>query len=299
VDATRWIAERVPVRPTPDALQAAQDRRAEKELFESIGLVVPRYATVDSLEGLVGALEDMGSPAVLKTRRMGYDGKGQAVIRDPLRAEDAWRAVGEVPSILEAFVSFDRELSIVAARGLDGEFASYPLVQNQHRDGILRLTRAPAPDTSRALQAAAEGYARDVMAGLNYVGVLAIELFHVGDGLLGNEMAPRVHNSGHWTIEGAETSQFEQHLRAVTGLPLGPVGSRGVSAMVNLIGTEPAGGVTAIPGAHLHTYGKTPRPGRKLGHVTVRADDPQTLEARLLQVLALVDDGTLEQPWPT
>ena len=299
VDATRWMAERLPVHPASDALETAQDRRAEKELFASIGLVVPRYQTVDSLTDLTQALEELGTPAVLKTRRMGYDGKGQAVVRDPLLAEDAWRAVGEVPSILEAFVSFDRELSIVAARALDGAFAAYPLVQNHHRDGILRLTRAPAPDTTPALQAAAETYARDVMTRLGYVGVLAIELFQVGEGLLGNEMAPRVHNSGHWTIEGAETSQFEQHLRAVSGLPLGSVEPRGVSAMVNLIGTEPVGGVTSIPGAHLHTYGKTPRPGRKLGHVTVRADDLPALEARLLQVLGLVDDGTLEQPWPT
>jgi 5-(carboxyamino)imidazole ribonucleotide synthase len=294
VDATRWLAERLPVHPASEALETAQDRRAEKELFESIGLVVPRYAAVDSPAGLMEALEQVGSPAVLKTRRMGYDGRGQAVIRDPLLAEDAWRAVGEVPSILETFVSFDRELSIVAARGRDGAFACYPLVQNHHREGILRLTRAPAPDTSPALQAAAETYARDVMTLLEYVGVLAIELFQVGEGLLGNEMAPRVHNSGHWTIEGAETSQFEQHLRAVTGSPLGSVELRGVSAMVNLVGTEPVSGVTSIPGAHLHTYGKTPRPGRKLGHVTVHANDLPTLESRLLQVLALVDDGTFE-----
>ena len=291
VAAARHVAERVPVFPPPGSLDVAQDRLSEKQRFEAVGLAVPPYRAVGSLADLEESLVQIGTPAVLKTRRLGYDGKGQAVIRDRARSQDAWRAVGEVPSLLESFVDFDAEVSIVAARALDGSVACYPVVQNHHRDGILRLTLAPAPGLTPALQAAAEAHVRAVMADLEYVGVLAIELFLVGDVLLGNEMAPRVHNSGHWTIEGAETSQFEQHLRAVTDRPLGSVGMLGVAAMANLIGSEPSPeAVAAIPGAHLHTYGKAPRPGRKVGHITVRAADIDALEGPLLQVQALLDD---------
>src|SRR5207344_2778101 len=170
-------------------------------------------------------------------------------------------------------------LSIVAVRAADGEVACYPLVENHHREGILRITHAPAPGAGAALQQLAERYARLVLERLEYVGVLALELFQVGDRLLANEMAPRVHNSGHWTIEGAATSQFENHLRAVTGLPLGDTGARGSSAMVNLIGAVPdAAAIADVPGAHLHLYGKEPRPGRKLGHVTIVAGGPEGLD---------------------
>ncbi len=290
VDAARFVAELRPVFPPPAALEAAQDRLAEKELFTAVGLTVPVYAAVDSSDGLGDALERIGVPAVLKTRRLGYDGKGQAVIRDRLLAEDAWRSVGEVPCLLEALVEFDRELSIVAVRGRDGSTAAYPVVENYHRDGILRLTRAPAPGLDLEVQRAAESHAFSVMAELEYVGVLAIELFQVGDSLLGNEMAPRVHNTAHWTIEGAETSQFENHLRAVCGLPLGSTAAVGVSAMVNLIGEMPdRADVLSVRGAHLHDYDKEPRPGRKLGHVTVCADDETTLQERLEALLAVVD----------
>jgi 5-(carboxyamino)imidazole ribonucleotide synthase len=293
VEAARFAEGRVPVYPPPAALEASQDRIAEKALFDAVGLPVPPYAAVDSLSTLEAALGAIGTPAVLKTRRLGYDGKGQAVIRDPLLAEDAWRSIGGVPAIVEGFVGFDRELSIVAARGRDGAFASYPLVENVHREGILRLTRAPAPGVTRALEERAESHVRAVMDELGYVGVVAIELFQVGEALLGNEFAPRVHNTGHWTIEGAETSQFEQHVRAVCGLPLGPTAVRGMSAMVNLIGeVPPTEAVAAIPGAHLHLYGKSPRPGRKLGHVTVRADDLGALEGSLEQVQAVVGEGS-------
>ncbi len=291
VDAARFVAERVPVFPPPGALEVAQDRLIEKRRFEAVGLPVPAYRNVGSLDELRFELEALGTPAVLKTRRLGYDGKGQAVIRDAARAEDAWRAVGQMPSLLESFVDFDRELSILAARGQDGAVACYPLVQNHHREGILRRTQAPAPHVTPALQERAQTHVRAVMEDLDYVGVLAIELFQVGEELLGNEMAPRVHNSGHWTIEGAETSQFEQHLRAVAGLPLGSVAMVGSAAMVNLIGAEPPpAAVAAIAGAHLHTYGKAAGPGRKLGHITVHADGPEALEMRLLQVQALVVD---------
>ncbi|MGH2631268.1 MAG: 5-(carboxyamino)imidazole ribonucleotide synthase, partial [Actinomycetota bacterium] len=239
VGAARLVEERRPVFPPTAALEAAQDRLAEKQLFERVGLPVPAWTAVDSLAALEGGLARLGTPAVLKTRRLGYDGKGQAVIHDPVLAEDAWRSVGEVACTLESFVDFDRELSIVAARGRDGDMAAFPLVENHHREGILRLTRAPAPGLGSALQEAAEAHAHAVMAELGYVGVLAIELFQVGERLLGNEMAPRVHNSGHWTMEGAEVSQFEMHLRAVSGLPLGSTRPVGVSAMVNLIGEMP------------------------------------------------------------
>jgi len=281
----------LPVLPPPVALEAAQDRIAEKTLFTDVGLPVPTFAAVDDPASLIAGVEAVGLPAVLKTRRLGYDGKGQAVLRNAELAEDAWRAVGEVPSILEAFVPFDRELSIVAVRSADGELRCYPLVENHHRDGILRVSYAPAPALTDE-QAAAEGHARAVGDRLGYVGVFAIELFQAGGTLLGNEMAPRVHNSGHWTIEGAETSQFENHLRAICGLPLGDVGVRENVAMVNVIGEEPdAAAILAIPGAHLHSYGKQPRPGRKLGHITLVADDPDALRERVLQVSAHLTDA--------
>jgi 5-(carboxyamino)imidazole ribonucleotide synthase len=290
VDAVRALGG--PVSPPPIALETAQDRIAEKTLFTDVGLPVPTFAAVDDLASLMVAVEAVGLPAVLKTRRFGYDGKGQAVIRSAELLEDAWRAVGEVPSILEAFVPFERELSIVAVRARDEELRCYPLVENHHRDGILRVSYAPAPELTDELQAAAEAHARAVADRLGYVGVLAIELFQALGTLLGNEMAPRVHNSGHWTIEGAETSQFENHLRAICGLPLGDVGVRGHVAMVNVIGQEPdASAILAIPGAHLHSYGKQPRPGRKLGHITLVADDADTLRERVVQVSGHLTDA--------
>jgi 5-(carboxyamino)imidazole ribonucleotide synthase len=290
VDAMRALGR--PVSPPPAALEAAQDRIAEKTVFTDVGLPVPTFAAVDDPASLAAGVEAVGLPAVLKTRRFGYDGKGQAVLRSAELAEDAWRAVGEVPSILEAFVPFDRELSIVAVRSADGELRFYPLVENHHREGILRVSYAPAPALTDELQRAAEAHARAIGERLGYVGVFAIELFQAGGTLLGNEMAPRVHNSGHWTIEGAETSQFENHLRAICGLPLGDVGVHGNVAMVNVIGQEPdAAAILAIPGAHLHSYGKQPRPGRKLGHVTLLADDRDALRERVLQVSGHLTDA--------
>src|SRR3954451_2088259 len=291
VDAMRAL-DGPPVLPPPVALEAAQDRIAEKTLFTDVGLPVPTFAAVDDLTSLAAGVEAVGLPAVLKTRRFGYDGKGQAVLRSAELTEDAWRAVGEVPSILEAFVPFDRELSIIAVRARDEELRCYPLIENHHRDGILRVSYAPAPELTDELQAAAEAHARAVADRLGYVGVFAIELFQAGGTLLGNEMAPRVHNSGHWTIEGAETSQFENHIRAVCGLPLGDVGVRGHVAMVNVIGQEPdAAAILAIPGAHVHSYGKQARPGRKLGHVTLVTDDPESLRQRVTQVSGHLTDA--------
>ncbi|AEB12423.1 5-(carboxyamino)imidazole ribonucleotide synthase [Marinithermus hydrothermalis] len=287
VAAARFLAERVAVRPPPAALEVAQDRLAEKTCFQRLGIPTPPFVPVHTRADLEEAVARVGLPAVLKTRRLGYDGKGQRVLREAGDVEAAWAALGGAPLILEGFVPFGREVSILAVRAQDGTCAFYPLVENRHEAGILRLSRAPAPDTPPELQEAAEVYARRVLEALEYVGVLAIEFFQVDGRLVANEMAPRVHNSGHWTIEGAETSQFENHLRAVAGLPLGSTAPRGVSAMLNLIGQvpEPAA-VLRVPGAHLHLYGKTPRPGRKLGHVTVCADDTATLEARLAALRA-------------
>ena len=291
--AARSLAARLPVHPGPDALDVAQDRMAEKTLFREVGFGVAEFAQVDHLAGLERAIEVIGLPAVLKTRRFGYDGKGQAVINDRLLAEDAWRAVGEMPSILEALVPFDRELSILGVRDREGGAAFYPLVENEHRDGILRVTIAPARGRTPELQERAEGYVSEIMGRLGYVGVLAVELFQRGSHLLANEMAPRVHNSGHWTIEGSPASQFENHLRAVTGLPLGPTSTASHAAgMVNVIGSEPdlAGLLAAVPDAHVHLYGKEARPGRKLGHVTVLAEDDQALDEKLLQVKSFSSD---------
>jgi 5-(carboxyamino)imidazole ribonucleotide synthase len=295
VAAVRTLEDRLPVYPLPASLETGQDRLVEKTLFTQVGLPVPMFAAVDDLASLEAAVEAVGLPAVLKTRRLGYDGKGQTVIHRGELLEDAWRAVGEVPSICEAFVPFDREVSIVAVRGRDGEVRCWPLVENHHREGILRLSLAPAPG-AEALQAVAERHVLAVMERLGHVGVLTIELFVQGETLLGNEMAPRVHNSGHWTIEGAETSQFENHLRAVCGLPLGSTAPRGYAAMLNLIGREPdPAAVLAFPDAHLHRYGKAPREGRKVGHITIRGDDEAGVRARVLQVSTLLP---IPQPWP-
>jgi 5-(carboxyamino)imidazole ribonucleotide synthase len=290
--SARRLARQVPVFPPPRSLEVSQDRVVEKEFLRSLGIPVPAFVAVDSSESLGDALEVVGTPAVLKTRRLGYDGKGQRLVRAVEEAGDAWGELGARPSILEAYVPFRRELSLVAARGRDGAVVAYPLVQNEHGEGILRLTRAPAPGLDPALQRLAEGYVGRMLEELDYIGVLALELFEVEgaeDGLLANEFAPRVHNSGHWSIEAARTSQFENHLRAVAGYPLGPADALGCSAMVNLIGTVPdPPPLLALPDVHLHLYGKEPRPGRKLGHVTVRARSEEEREQRLAEVLARI-----------
>ena len=288
VAAAQRLAQRVPVYPPPAALATAQDRLAEKNFFTKLEIPTPHFAAVDVRADLEAAIAVIGLPGVLKTRRMGYDGKGQAVLRALEDADGVWQMLSGQPLIYEAFVPFDRELSILAVRGQDGATAFYPLVENHHREGILRLSLGPAPDCPPALQVQAAAYAQRALAALNYVGVLAIELFQVGDALLANEMAPRVHNSGHWTIEGAVTSQFENHLRAVCGLPLGDTSPRGYAAMVNLIGALPERpALLAIPGAHLHDYGKAPRPGRKLGHITLVEANRLALQNKIGRIDAL------------
>ncbi len=272
--AVRFVAERVPVFPSPLALETAQDRASEKACFERLKIPTAPFAIVNSMREVREALERTGVPAVLKSRRLGYDGKGQAVLRSRDEIGSAWVQTGGVPAIVESFVKFTRELSIIAVRSRTGEMAFYPLVENHHSEGILRFSLAPAPNVSAALQAMAEEYATRVMNELEYVGVLAIEFFETQDGLVANEMAPRVHNTGHWTIEGADTSQFENHLRAILGLPLGSTDMGGAAGMVNVIGTEPdIARLRELSDVHVHMYGKAPKPRRKLGHITVTADD--------------------------
>jgi len=300
VETARFLAEHVPVLPPPAALEAAQDRLNEKHLFQKLGIATTEFVAVANREALDSAVKQIGLPAILKTCRMGYDGKGQWILRnaeDVARLESEFPAAGVAaaersrgnasaepvaPFLLEQLVPFARELSVLAVRGRTGETAVYPLVENHHRGGILRLSLAPAPNLDRGVQHAAEDAARRVCDELRYVGVLAIEFFEHEGRLLANEMAPRVHNSGHWTIEGAITSQFENHLRAVVGLPLGSTSAIGSSAMLNLIGDVPdSAEVLAVRDTHLHLYGKSARAGRKLGHVTLRASSPEQLATRL------------------
>ena len=290
VETARWLAERVPVYPPPRALEVSQERLAEKTFFRELGIPTPPFAAVESREEYDAAIREIGLPAVLKTRRFGYDGKGQAVLRTPADVETAWQKLGGRPLILEGFVPFDRELSLIAVRGREGQVACYPLIENEHRDGILHRSLAPAENTGEELTERAQEYAARVLTALDYVGVLTIEWFQDGPRLLANEMAPRVHNSGHWTIEGADTSQFENHVRAVCGLPLGNPNAVGASAMYNFIGSvPPVIDVLTHPRAHLHDYGKPARPGRKVGHVTVRADSSDELSERLSTLDAAFD----------
>jgi 5-(carboxyamino)imidazole ribonucleotide synthase len=280
--ATRGLRTRIA--PPLRALATGQDRLAEKRLFERLGVRTTRYAPVASRAGLQRACDRIGLPGVLKTRRMGYDGKGQMVIRDRSALNAAWQSLGGTPLLYEELVDFEAEVSALGVRARDGAEAFYPLTRNWHADGMLSLSVAPweAP----ALERQARTYMRAVLREFNYVGVLAIEFFVRKGRLIANELAPRVHNSGHWTIEGAVTSQFENHLRAVAGLPLGQTAALGHSAMVNLIGRmPPTAAVLALPGVHLHDYGKRARPGRKLGHCTLVAPTARERNLRTLQLL--------------
>ncbi|MDX1379908.1 MAG: 5-(carboxyamino)imidazole ribonucleotide synthase [Xanthomonadales bacterium] len=270
------VARRIPFRPCPEALAACQDRLVEKRLLRDLDIDTPDVHPVSSRPDLLEALDHIGLPAVLKTRRFGYDGKGQAVLRNDEDLERAWQRLGGHELILEAFVPFDLETSIIAVRGLDGEVRSWPMGRNLHRGGVLAATLVPALDD--AIQADAEARVRRLLEHFDYVGVIALELFLVGDRLLANEIAPRVHNSGHWSIDGAETSQFDNHLRAITGRPLGDTAARHHSLMFNWIGRHPR--PVSLPGVHWHDYRKKARPGRKVGHATVVADDLPTLRDR-------------------
>ncbi|MBV9696734.1 MAG: 5-(carboxyamino)imidazole ribonucleotide synthase [Gammaproteobacteria bacterium] len=270
--------------PPVAALAAAQDRVAEKRLFERLRIPTTRWRAVGTRAQLTRAIATIGLPGVLKTRRMGYDGKGQAVLHTADDVERGWRRLAGVPLIYEEFVPFDCEVSVIGARSTRGEIAVYPLCGNVHAHGILRLTRAPYGPA--AWQQLAARYLRQVLRRFRYTGILTIEFFVRGGRLIANEMAPRVHNSGHWTIEGADTSQFENHLRAVLGLPLGSTRARGHSAMVNLIDCVPERQrLLRFPGLHLHDYGKQPRPGRKVGHCTLVEASAARRDARALELL--------------
>ena len=289
------LAESGPVFPPPRALAVGQDRLLEKQLFQRLRIGTASYAEVGSPAELAAAAE-VGLPALLKSRRLGYDGHGQRLVEERSQLEAGWQELGQVPAILERLVPFDRELAILCVRGRGGETAAYPLVENHHQEGILRLTLAPAPGLTPELQQQAATIGATILEELEYVGVLAVELFQVEGRLLANEIAPRVHNSGHWTMDGAPCSQFENHLRAGLGWPLGGTETQSYTAMLNLLGEEPdPGEVLTLPGAHLHLYGKEPRPRRKLGHVNVVGDDPRQVTA---QVQALAQALRVSLPVP-
>jgi 5-(carboxyamino)imidazole ribonucleotide synthase len=284
--AAEAVAAKVPFYPSPAALGAGQDRLEEKRLFRSLAIPTAPFAPVDSQQDLLEAARQIGLPAILKTRRLGYDGRGQRRLETPADLDGAFEALGGVPAILEGFVNFERELSLIGVRGRDGATACWPLAENVHTEGMLRQSRAPWDDPGA--QAEAERHLHALLDRFDYVGVLTVEFFQADGRLLANEMAPRVHNSGHWTIEGAVTSQFENHVRAILGLPLGSTAAVGHAGMVNFIGRlPPLAEALGIEGAHYHDYGKTPRPKRKLGHCTVVRPTPEARDAALEKLLEL------------
>jgi len=315
-EAVGKLAGRVPVHPAPEALVVSGDRLLEKRFFRELGLEPAPFAPIASRVELGCAVADVGLPVVLKTRRFGYDGKGQAVVRANDGLDRAWSQLGGEELILEGFVPFERELSIAAVRGRDGEIRFWPPSENHHVDGILHVSRAPAANVPEALLREAQRGLRAILERLDYVGVLVVELFALPDRWLANEMACRVHNSYHWTIEGSITSQFENHVRAVAGLPLGDTGmrraetgrtdgaggadgaeTRGHAAMVNLVGTMPdLSPLANEPGITVHDYGKPPRSGRKLGHVTAVAESRILLETRIRRILAVAGDRATGTP---
>jgi len=288
-ETVAFLSQFVPVYPSAESLRIARDRLFEKSMFQELGIPTPAFADIQSQADLEAAVASIGLPAVLKTRTLGYDGKGQKVLRSAADVAGAFAELGSVPCLLEGFVPFTGEVSLVAVRGRDGETAFYPLVHNTHETGILRLSVA---SSNHPLQKLAEDYVGRVLDKLDYVGVLAFEFFEVDGGLKANEIAPRVHNSGHWTIEGAECSQFENHLRAVAGLPLGSTAKLGESAMLNFIGeVPPVDKVIAIEDCHLHHYGKAFKAGRKVGHATLRCPDRATLDRQITAVESLIGRG--------
>jgi 5-(carboxyamino)imidazole ribonucleotide synthase len=276
------------VRPPRAALEVSQDRLAEKALFTRLKIPVAAHCAIDSREELIRALQKTGLPGVLKTRRLGYDGKGQYVLRAAGEVDQAWAAIGAAGLIYEKFQVFSREVSLVGVRSARGQTVFYPLSCNTHGGGILRYSVAPF--TNVRLEQSARLYMKRVMHALDYIGVLTIEFFVVRGSLIANEMAPRVHNSGHWTIEGCVTSQFENHLRAVCDMPLGSTRPLGHTAMINFLGQMPdRERLLAIDGLAYHDYGKTPRPGRKLGHCTILKRLPKDRNTALSNTLKLIE----------
>ena len=277
LSALEHVAQHVPVYPSPRAVSAAQDRLNEKQMFKSLGIPTPRFFAVENAESLANAFTDHNDTLIVKSRRFGYDGKGQLPLDSAVAADETWAALGGVPLIAEQRMQFQREVSIVAARNKSGDVYFYPLTENVHKQGILKRSQVSLNDP---LQSMGEDYAQRVMNELNYVGVLAFEFFDCDGALVANEIAPRVHNSGHWTIEGAATSQFENHLRAILDWPLGDTSVRAPCVMYNIIGEQPdITMLLKVPDAHVHFYGKEPRPGRKIAHVTLWDSTEQTEQA--------------------
>jgi 5-(carboxyamino)imidazole ribonucleotide synthase len=269
IDAVSHLSKLFSLKPGVEVLRMTQDRIFEKTCCNHLGIPTTGFLAIDNAKDLTQAIDTFGFPLVLKTTRNGYDGKGQQLILDKRSANEAIENMGHNALVAEQFVSFDAELSLIAVRSQTSEEVFYPLTHNQHREGILRLSEAPYND--ERLQGIAEGYARAIFNAFRYVGVLTLEFFLVGDKLLVNEIAPRVHNSGHWTLDGAETSQFENHLRAILGWPLGSTKAQGFSTMINCLGTPPhqLQELLSIEGLHYHSYGKAPKPQRKLAHLTL------------------------------
>jgi 5-(carboxyamino)imidazole ribonucleotide synthase len=285
-EAVATLAKDIPAYPPAQALETARDRWNEKSLFQSLNIQTAKLALVDDQESLAAGVKSLGFPCVLKTRTLGYDGKGQKVLRSETDLDGTFVELGSVPMILESFIDFEYEVSCIAVRAGNGECVYYPLVKNEHRHGILHKSR---PLLNHPLQVQAENAAKAVMDAINYVGVMAFEFFVQGDHLVANEIAPRVHNSGHWTIEGSACSQFENHVRAVLGLPLGSTETSRPIAMLNVIGKRPnREKLLAIPGVHLNDYGKAERQGRKIGHINISAVTEADLVVRLAAVEALL-----------
>lgn len=291
-DMVRKLEQSSTLYPPSGALATAADRMSEKTMFNALGIGTADYRAINSLQDLEKAIETIGRPSILKTRSDGYDGKGQVVIRDNTNLSEAWDTLLGVPCILESMVDFDREVSIIASRKPNGDIEFFPLTENHHREGILRLSLCLDKEP---LQSKAEDMVRKITEHLSYVGTVALELFQKGDALLANEIAPRVHNSGHWTQDGTNVSQFENHLRAVCDLDLVKPELLAPAAMVNLIGTLPDGEqVQKYPSSVSHVYGKSERPGRKLGHINLTAKKATTeqFEEQLVSLLELVgEDG--------
>ena len=294
LDLTQYIEQQTTLHPPSKSIEVCQNRAEEKALFTKLGIPTPKYHIVNNAIELKAAVEDLGCPVVAKTTTEGYDGKGQFVIRSLDQCDEAWNTIGHSPKgpmtlIAEAFVAFKRELSIIAVRSEKDEMAVYPLTENSHHEGILRYSIAPAPYLNKEISDQAVAYIKELMHELGHVGILTLELFETENGLVANEMAPRVHNSGHWTIEGCASSQFENHLRAISGLPLGCTHADSPTCMINIIAEKgDINRILALPYAHVHLYGKEERKGRKLGHITVKADTLEELKWRVQNIASFL-----------
>jgi len=294
LELTQYIESQTSLYPPSKSIEVCQNRAEEKALFTKLGIPTPKYHIANSAAELKAAVEDLGCPVVAKTTTEGYDGKGQFVIRNLDQCEEAWNTIGNSPKgsmtlIAEAFVNFTRELSVIAVRAKDDDMVVYPLAENSHHEGILRYSIAPAPYLNQEISEQAITYIKELMHELGHVGILTLELFETESGLVANEMAPRVHNSGHWSIEGCASSQFENHLRAISGLPLGNTEAYSPTCMINIIAEKgDIDSILALPYAHVHLYGKEERPGRKLGHITVKADSLEELAWRVKNIASFL-----------